>query len=552
MQSKWCRALPELRHIGKFLNLSLIAAAIVTAGIGAAGAQITEREVHRGIMEGPTGLDPQYSVQPVERAILTDLFMGLVVDDAFGKPQPGAAESWKVEKKGRRWVFRLREGLKWSDGRPLVAGDFVYAFQRLLAPQSGAPFATMFHIIKGAKPLNTSTDGDPRTLGVKAKDERTLIFELERPAPYFPSMLSHPAAFPLRNDLIERDADGWTRPGRMVSNGAYILGEWLPGRYVKLRKNWGFYDPASVIIDNVFYDIVEQGEVALERFFAGELDILSDVPREQIADLIEKSPESVRLHPTLTVDYVVFNTKRPPFDDARVRRALVLAVDSRTLVKQALGQGEIPATGILPGGMANLQAPVRPAPQNPRPRNRPASPGRKIAEAKRLLENAGFGPRDSLRMTLYYNNSETHRKVAEEVARMWKKIGVQTELYGNHYAVHYGDLGIGDFDVARAGWAADFDDPMAVLEVFQSKNERFNYGAFADDKFDTLLRQADARANPRERAIGLYRAYERAMAQAPAVPLYHHASRHLVAPAVTGWEENVSDIHPSRFLDLPK
>ncbi len=515
-----------------------------------AKAQIIERELHRGVMEGPVGLDPQYAVRPVERAILTDLFVGLVVEDASGRLQPGAAESWTVENKGRRWVFKLRDGLKWSDERPLTAGDFVYAFERLLAPQSGAPFAPMFHGIAGAEARHVGKAGEAAVLGVKAKNGSTLIFELERPVPYFLSLLSHPAAFPLRKDLIERDADSWTRPGRMVTNGAYILAEWLPGRYVKLRKNWGFYDPASVILDNIFYNIVEHGEIALERFFAGELDILSGVPRERIPELLEKAPETVRLHPTLTVDYLVFNTNRPPFDDLRVRQALALALDSRSLVNQALDRGEMPATGLLPDGMANLRAPGQPAREGTRSLKRPVSPERKIAQAKLLLEKAGYGARDSLRLTLHYNNSETHRKVAETIAGMWKKIGVRTDLFGNHYSVHYGDLGIGDFDVARAGWIADFDDPMAVLELFQSKNERFNYGGFADERFDRLLAQANTQANPQERAIGLYRAHERAMAQYPVVPLFSHASRHLVAPAVAGWQDNVADIHPSRFLNL--
>lgn len=550
MQSERCNALPELSYINRLIRYSILAAAFAVIA-GPASAQIIERELHRGVMEGPNQLDPQYAFRAVEQSILTDLFMGLVVEDAAGQPLPGAAESWEVKKKGWRWIFKLREGLKWSDGRPLVAGDFVYAFQRLLAPQSGAPFASMFYPIAGATALHTSKAGDVTTLGVTAKNKRTLIFDLEKPTPHFLTLLNHPAAFPLRKDLIERGADSWTRPGRMVSNGAYILGEWLPGRYVKLRKNWGFYDPASVNIDNIFYDIVEHGEVALERFFSGELAILSGVQRDRIASLMETAPEVVRLHSTLTTDYLVFNTKKPPFNDPRVRQALALAVDSRSLVNKVLGRGEIPATGMLPDDMANLHAPAQPEREGPYPLKRPLSPSQKRKKAKLLLENAGHGARDALRITLHYNNSETHQKIAEAIAGMWKKIGVRTDLYGNHYTVHYGDLGISDFDVARAGWIADYDDPVAVLELFLSGNERFNYGAFADKEFEKLLKQAAGQPDPRERAIGLYRAHERAMSQYPAVPLYHHASRNLVALSVTGWEDNVRDIHPSRYLNLP-
>ncbi|MDH5410665.1 MAG: peptide ABC transporter substrate-binding protein, partial [Alphaproteobacteria bacterium] len=516
-----------------------------------AGAQIIEREFHRGVMEGPMGLDPQYAVRPVEIAVLTDLFMGLVATDASGQPQAGAAESWTLENKGRRWVFKLRQNLKWSDGRPLTADDFVYSFQRLLAPQSVAPFASMFHIIAGAEELHGGKSGTPSKLGVTAKNKQTLVFDLTAPAPYFLSLLTHPAAFPLRQDQIERNADSWTRPGRMVTNGAYILGEWLPGRYIKLRKNWGFHDPASVIMDNVFYDIIDHHEVALERFFAGELHTLSGIPREQIARLMEQVPEAVRLHPTLTVDYLVFNTDKPPFDDVRVRQALALAIDSRSLVDDVLESGEIPITGLLPKGMANWRAPAQPTPTGPRPLKRPDSPEQKLAQAEKILINAGYGAKDSLRLTLHYNNAETHQLIAKAIAGMWKKIGVRTDLYGAHYAVHYGDLGLGEFDIARAGWTADFNDPMAVLELLQSKNERFNYGAFADERFDRLLAQANMKTNPPERAIDFYRAHERAKELFPVVPLYQHASRNLVGATVTGWNDNIEDIHPSRFLNLP-
>ncbi len=543
--------MPKLSDIGSRFMAFAVTALVLAAVCGPARSQIIEREFHRGVMEGPTWLDPQYAVRPTERAIVTDLFMGLVAEDATGTIQPGAAESWKIEKKGLRWVFQLRNDLKWSDGRPLVAGDFVYAFQRLLAPKSTAPFASMFHVIKGAAQIHAGK-ADPASLGVKAGNKRTLVFELERPTPHFLSLLSHQSSFPLRKDLIEKDGDSWMRPGRMVSNGAYILGEWLPGRYIKLRKNWDFHDPASVIIDNMYYDIVDQGELALERFFAGELDTLSGLPREWIPELIEKSPEIVRLYPTLTMDYLVFNTKRPPFDDLRVRQALTLAIDSRGLVTEVLDRGEIPATGILPPGISGLREPAKPATDTPRAVVRPVSPEENRAKAKQLLEAAGYGVSDSLRLTLHYNNSEKHRKVAETIAKMWKKIGVKTDLYGNHYAVHYGDLGLGDFDVARAGWIGDFDDPMAIMELFQTANDRFNYGRFSDEKFDRMLSQAKGQTDPRERAIGMYRAHQRAMSQYPVAPLYHHASRHLVSAGVTGWEDNPRNIHPSRFLDRPK
>ena len=522
---------------------------MLTLLAGAAPAQLIEKEIHRGIMDNPIRLDPQFATLPSERAILADLFLGLVTEDAAGNIQPGAAESWTVGDAGLTWVFKLRAGQTWSDGRPLEARDFEYAFQRLLAPESGAPFASMFYNISGAEALHKARADDPRTLGVTAQDKATLIFKLVERSPQFLAQLVHHSAFPLREDQVERADESWTRPGKMVTNGPYILSEWLPGNYVKLAKNWRFYDPASAAIDNVYYDVVEFIESATERFFAGDLDTLSEIPREAIAALMEAAPEVVRFYPSLTVDYLVINTRKPPFNDPRVREALALAVDSPTLVRRVLDGGDIPADGLLPEGMAGIREPEPVQRKGPYPLPRPLSAEEKRDAAKLLLTDAGFGVQDTLRLTLNYNANGAHQKIAEAVAEMWKRVGVRADLYSNDYTVHYGDLGLGEFDIARAGWIADYDDPVAFLMVFDGKSERFNYGRFADPEFEKLMAAA-AKQEPPARAVTLHRAEQLAMKKFPIIPLYHHASRSLVAPNVSGWEDNIRDIHPSRYLEL--
>ncbi len=516
---------------------------------GDVSAQLIESEIRRGVMENPVRLDPQFATLPAERAILADLFLGLVTEDAAGTIQPGAAESWEVREGGLTWVFTLRAEQKWSDGRPLVARDFEYAFQRLLAPDSGAPFASMFYNIRGAEVLHTGRADDPRTLGVTAMDETTLVFNLVRRSPEFLAQLVHHSAYPLRKDHVERADESWTRPGKMVTNGPYILSEWLPGNYLKLAKNWRFYDPASVSIDNVYYEVVEFIESAKERFFSGELHTLSEVPREAVSSLMEEAPETVRLYPSLTVDYLVINTKKPPFNDPRVREALALAIDSPTLVRRVLDGADIPATGLLPEGLSGVREPETVQRKGPYPVPRPLSAAEKRDAAKLLLTDAGFGVQDTLRLTLHYNANGIHQKVAEAVAEMWKRVGVRADLYSNDYTVHYGDLGLGEFDIARAGWVADYNDPTAYLMVFDPKSDRFNYGRFADTEFEKLLAAA-AKQDPAARATTLHRAEQLAMKRFPIIPLYHHASRNLVAASVAGWEDNVRDIHPSRYLDL--
>jgi len=512
-------------------------------------AQLIEREIRRGVMDSPVRLDPQLATLPSENAILTDLFIGLVTEDASGAIQPGAAESWEIRDGGLTWVFKLRPDQKWSDGRLLVAKDFEYAFQRLLSPESGAPFASMFYNISGAEALHTGRTDDPASLGVTATDDSTLVFKLTEASPQFLAQLVHPSAFPLRKDHVERGDESWTRPGKMVTNGPYILSEWLPGNYLKLSKNWRFYDPASVSIDIVYYDVLEFIESATERFFSGAVQILSGVPREAVAGLMEQAPEVVRVYPSLAVDYLVINTRKPPFNDPRVREALALAIDSATLVRQVLDGGEIPAKGLLPEGLAGIRAPEAVPRTGPYPVPRPLSAQEKRDTAKLLLTDAGFGVEDTLRLTLHYNNNNAHQKVAEAIADMWKRVGVRADLYSNDYTVHYGDLGLGDFDVARAGWIADYNDPAAFFMLLDGKSERFNYGRFADATFDKLLATA-AKQEPAARAVTMYRAEQAAMKTFPIIPLYHHASRNLVATSVVGWEDNVRDIHPSRYLDL--
>jgi oligopeptide transport system substrate-binding protein len=454
-----------------------------------------------------------------------------------------------VRDKGLTWVFKLRAEQIWSDGRPLEAGDFVYAFRRLLAPQSGAPFASMFYNIAGAEALHKGRTDDPKKLGVAAPDKRTVVFKLAERSPQFLAQLVHHSAYPLRQDHVERADESWTRPGKMVTNGPYALAEWLPGNYLKLSKNWRFYDPASVIVDNVYYEVVEFIESAKERFFSGTLHTLSGIPREEIADLMRAAPEVVRLHPSLAIDYLVINTRKPPFNDPRIREALAMAVDSPTLVQEVLGGGDLPADGLLPEGLAGLREPEPAQRKGPYPSPRPFSASEKRDAAKRLLTDAGFGVQDTLHLTLHYNANGEHQAIAEAVARMWKRIGVRTDLYSNDYTVHYGDLGLGEFDIARAGWIADYNDPMAFLMLFDPESEQFNYGGFTDPEVGKLLAAA-AKQQPQPRALTLYKAEMLAMKKFPIIPLYHHASRNLVSGRVSGWVDNIRDIHPSRYLEL--
>ncbi len=527
--------------------LALAVLAVLTAG--QAAAQFGEFTLNRGVAEEPISLDPQYARLSSERAILADLFTGLVAEDAAGAIIPGVAKSWKISADGLTYTFKLRDDNLWSDGETVEAADFVYTFERLLAAKSDAPFASMFYNIKGAEARHTGkTEGAPG-LGVRAKGSRTLVITIAAPAPDFLAQLTHHSVYPLRREIVEAEGGSWTRPGRFVSNGPYFLMEWKPGRFVQLVRNPRYHEAESVTLEAVYYFPAGDPDAGIERFLAGELDIFSGVPRDRAAALLKTSPAAVHLYPTLTVDYLVINATRPPMGDPKVRQALALGIDRQALLQKVLARGEIAADSIVPDEIANFQPPREALRTGPYPVPRPLSGRERQAIAKELIADAGYGVKDSLTVTLRYNVGKTNEKLVKAIAGMWRKIGIKTELYATDYMVHYSDLSAGDFQIARAGWIADYNDPAAILMMLDSASERFNYGRFSDREFDRLLKAA-AGQKPEQRAATLYRATTVAMARYPVIPLYFHASRNLVAAYIEGWQDNIRDIHPSRYLKI--
>ncbi len=514
-------------------------------GIGLAvaltgGAQ-AEKVLRVGNDGEPQSMDPHYISTVQTSRLSDDMIMGLLTYGQDGQPIPGAAESWTVSEDGKTYTFKLRDHV-WSDGTPVAAGDFVYAWRRLLAPETGAEYASLLYIVKGAEDVNTGKAG-PEALGIEAVDDKTLRVELNAPAPYFLAQLAHQTAFPVPKHAVEKYGRDWTKPENIVVNGPYILTEWVPKVQATLVKNDKFYDADNVAIDKVIYYAMEDRTAMQKRFRAGEIDMARDIASEQIDWLRENMADSLRIAPYAGIYYYVFRSDKEPFTDARVRKALSMAINREVITDKVLRTGELPAYSFVPPGTGNYGEPKYADFKG-------LSYGDAVKEAKTLLAEAGYGPDKPLNITLRYNNSENHKRIAVAVQSMWKQIGVNAELFNTDGKIHYADLKQGDFQVARAGWIADYNDAQNFLFLMESKSGPINYSKFNNEKFDGLMAEAEAVSDLGQRAKILGEAEAVAMDGQPVAPIYYYVSKQLISPKVIGWVDNAPDKHPTRFLDL--
>ena len=356
--------------------------------------------------------------------------------------------------------------------------------------------------------------------------------------------MAHHTAYPVSQANVRQYGSHWVKPGNMVSNGAYRLAEWLPQAHVKVVKNRHFHAAEDVAIDTVYYYPTEDRSAAVRRFRSGELDLQYDVPDDQIPWIEENLPGQLIISPYLGIYYYSLNLKRKPLDDVRVRQALALGILREVLVDKITGAGEVAAYSLVPPGVSDY----RPAYAEFKDWSSP----QRQAEAKRLMAEAGYGPDNPLALTLSYNTSENHKKIAIAIAAMWKQLGVQAQLTNAELKVHYNNLQAHDFDVARAGWIADYNDAQNFLFLLESNNPELNYSQYANPQYDALMAQAARTVDLDRRAELLHQAEAIAMADMPYIPIYYYVSKNLVSPAVRGWKPNIKDVHPSRWMSLAR
>lgn len=518
-----------MTHKFKQLAAALIAASLLAPAVA--------DDLHRVGTGDPATLDPHKIVDPWEATIVMDLFIGLTTLTPAAEVVPGSAESWTVSDDGRTYVFKLRDGLKWSDGTPLTAKDFEFSFRRILTPATASPIAARHFIIENARAINRG-ELPPDELGVRALNERELEIRLNHPAPYFPELIVH-RALPAPRHAIEEHGDRWVRPENMVSNGAFALDVWRPNDYVQLRKNPNFYAADNVRLTRVFHHTGEDANRALREFRSGSVDVVVTVPTEQLEWLQENMPDSLRLFPGFGLQHLAFNTTKAPFNDARVRRALAMAIDREVLAERILKSGELPAYGLVPPQ----------AKQYPNPAQADfasLSQAERNERARALLAEAGFP--DGMTVRLSYNTNEILKRVMVAVAAMWRQIGVRTQLENSEAKVVIANMRNGDFEVGRYLWLAETSDAFSFVERIHSGAGPLNHARYDNPQFDALLDQAQLTSDLTARAELIREAEAIALEDMPVIPLYFYAGRRLVKPYVRGWVNNARGINLARDM----
>jgi oligopeptide transport system substrate-binding protein len=531
-----------IRHVTALAALILLASCGEPADKVQNAPPMAAREnvLHRGNGAEVESLDPALADTSWEQWVIGDMMMGLYTEAAESKAIFGAAENASVSPDGKTWRFTLREH-SWSDGSPVTAEDFVYAWRRTLDPKTASKYGAILYAFKNARAV---MEGKlpPTALGVRTEGEHTLLLELEHPAPYLPELLAHNITYPVPRHVIEAKGAAWTQPGNYVSNGPYVLAERVANDHITLKKNPRFYDAANVRIEQVVFYPTEDAAAALKRFRAGELDTQNPFPADQVDWLRANLPGAIRQTPTLAIDYVVFNEKRKPFDDVRVREALDLAFDRDTLTNRIYRLGEKPAYNIVPPGIANYpggaELPFRITPYAER-----------VQRAQALMRGAGYGAEHHLRTTYATSAQGDARRAAVAMQAMWKAIYVDLEIVQSETQVNYTKLREGDFDIGAGSWAADFSDASNFLMLMTTGNAQ-NYARYSSPAFDALFTKADAEVDTEKRGALLKRAEQIALDDHVWITRNFRANRTIVQPYVKGWIANARDVNRTRWLSL--
>ena len=526
--------------------IGALAAALALGACGAPSqkqaAAGLETTLRRGVAATPDSVDPHKAQGTWENDIIGDMFVGLFTEDAKSHPVPGIAESWVVSDDQLTWTFKLRK-TNWSDGQPLTAKDFEYSFRRLLDPHTtGAVYASVQYPIKNAEAVNSGKLPVDQ-VGVKAVDDYTLEVTLEHPAPYLPGLLKHYTAFPVPQHVVEKLGDQWTRPENIVVNGAYKLAEWRSGDFIRLKKNDAFDDASNVCFTDVIYSFQSDHDAVVRRAQAGDIDMNTFFPTGQMEETQKKLPGWPRVSPMMATTYIAANVTKEPFNNPSVRKALALAMDREYITQQILKGGEIPAYGFVPEGLNGY-------PDTAEFSWKSMTREQRLAEAKKLLEQAGYGPNKPLSFEYLFRASGNNPRIAPVLQDNWKEIApwIDAQIRQVETKDLYKQLQSKDFILADAGWVADYNDAYNFLYLLDSRTGPMNYGGYKNPEYDKLIDASNIELDQAKRATLLHQAEQMMLDETGILPLLIRVTQDIVSPDITGYEDNPEDIHRVRYM----
>ncbi|SDM27807.1 peptide ABC transporter substrate-binding protein [Sediminibacillus halophilus] len=506
--------------------LLVLAVGLVLAGCKSEGAadqgstEDIDQEIVVNAMSEPPDLDPALATDTTSGWVLDHVFEGLYTKDKEGNPVLGTASDVQVSEDGKTYTFTIRDDATWSDGSPVTAQDFEYGWKRVLNPDTGSSFAFYMYYIKGAEAYNKG-EASVDDVGVTAKDEKTLVVDLEAPLGYFDELLTMWTFYPVKQDVVESDANWSASEDTYVSNGPFKLTSWEHDSQVVIEKNEEYWDKGVVKLDKVTYEMVNDATTYYQMFKTNELDLIQTLPTDVIDQ--EKDSEEYKETPYFGTYMYMFNVDKEPFTNAKIRRAFTLAVDRTSLTENVSKAGETPAYAFVPEGVETPEGDFREIGG--------AYFEEDAEKAKQLLqegmEEEGW---DELpEVTLLYNTSENHKKIAEAVQEMYSKnLGVDIKLSNQEWKTYLDTTEQGNFQMARMGWIGVLVDPVVILDYYlgDSPNNRTNW---VNEEYDELIAQAKVEQDEQKRYDLLHQAEEVLMEDLPFNPIYHYTNTYLTS-----------------------
>ena len=503
---------------------------------------------HHGNGSEPQGIDPHIVTGVPEHHILISLCEGLTIpnpnpDDMNGY-MAGTAESWSVSEDGKEYIFNINENARWSNGDPVTANDFVWSWKRILTASLGSQYPDMLYYLVGAYEYHNGLTNDFSEVGVKAIDQKTLKVNLKNPTPFFLGLLSHYSTWPVHKETVLKygdidDRNGeWTRPGNFVCNGPFQLKSWELNNKIVVEKNPYYYDASIVKLNEIHYYPVSNVMTEDRMFRAGQLHLTSTLPSQKCPIYIEENP-NLRIDPYMGTYFYRINTNHEALKDVRVRKALAYSIDRELLVNKVTKCGQIPAYSFTPPG-SNGYEPKTQIPFDPE-------------LAKSLLEDAGYSDENPFpKLEILFNTNEDHRKIALAIQQMWQvNLGIEIELVNQDWKVYLNREMIGDFQISRAGWIGDYEDPNTFLDLMRP-NRGNNKTGWENKEYDELVEKANTINNQSERYEMLYKAEEILIDNMPIIPLYTYVRSYQLSPDVKGFNPHILDHHHPKFIYLER
>jgi oligopeptide transport system substrate-binding protein len=475
--------------------------------------------------------DPQIVEDVAGSYRVRNLFEGLLNQDADGNLVPGVAESYEASEDKKTYTFHLRENAKWSNGDPVTAGDFVYAWRRAVDPETASPYAwfmEMMSIVNGPEIIAGEAPVD--SLGVEAVDDYTLKVELTDSLSYFPMMVVHTTTFPAHQATIEEFGADWTKPEHMVSNGAYTLAKHVVNERSEMVRNPMYWNNDNTIIEKIVSIVIPDENQALIRYKAGEFDWLETVPTGQFTSLKQEFPTETYATPRLCSYYYTFNLSDSgpeAFKDTRVRQALSYAIDRDVITGQILQGGQPSAYTFTPEATAGFEVPAVPYAS--------MTQAERDAKAVELLAEAGYGPENPLKFNMLYNTSDSHKQIATAMSQMWKaKLGVEATMNNMEWKTFLTERANQNFELARGSWCGDYNEASTFLDLLRTSSG-YNDGKYSNAEVDRLMDEAKTMSDPNAN----YTAIEQILAEEmPIIPIYHYTFNMMLKDNVKGWPFN--------------